>query len=80
VVKVVEMSGPIPQRWLRCPRKSAELVAGKFLALKTPLDGKFDGKVEPQFRFPPSMVFNSMKSYKVSSHHKDPQHLHVVDS
>jgi len=58
-------TGPIPPRWLRCPRKSGELIAGKFLALKTPLDGKFDSQVEPQFRFAPSMLLASMKSYKV---------------
>ncbi len=57
--------GPPPPRWLHCPRKSGELVAGKFLAFKTPLDSRFDPQVEPQFRFTPSMIFDSMKSYKV---------------
>ena len=57
--------GPPPPRWKKCPRKSSELIAGKFLAFKTPLDSKFDNKIEPHFLFPPSMLFNAMKSYKV---------------
>lgn len=57
--------GPIPSRWLRCPRKSEELIAGKFLALKTPLDQRYDSQVPPQFLFYPSMLFSAMKSYKV---------------
>ncbi len=57
--------GPVPPRWLSCPRKSHELVAGKFLAFKTPLDNRFDSKVEHRFRFAPDMIFASMKSYRV---------------
>ncbi len=57
--------GPPPPRWNHCPRKSSDLVAGKFLAFKTPLDDRFDAKVEPQFKFTPQMIFDSMKSYKV---------------
>lgn len=57
--------GPIPPRWLKCPRKSTELIGGKFLALKTPLDTRFDAQVPTEYRFPPSMIFNSMKGYKV---------------
>lgn len=30
--------GPPPPRWKKCPRKSEQLVGGKFLAMKTPLD------------------------------------------
>lgn len=58
-------SGPIPPRWLHCPRKSATLFVNKFIAFKTPLDGKFDGQVSMENRFPPSMLFDSLKSYKV---------------
>eukprot|EP00095_Tigriopus_kingsejongensis_P004298 maker-scaffold346_size200932-snap-gene-0.7 protein:Tk04298 transcript:maker-scaffold346_size200932-snap-gene-0.7-mRNA-1 annotation:"hypothetical protein CAPTEDRAFT_167250" len=57
--------GPPPPRWLHCPRKSHELIASKFLAFKTPLDQKFDDQIEPQFRFPPTMIMSSMRSYKV---------------
>lgn len=64
--------GPLPARWLRCPRKSLELIGGKFLAFKTPLDQKFDDKIDAAFRFPPSMVFSSMKSYKVRKNSKMP--------
>ena len=57
--------GPIPPRWLHCPRKSVELVANKFLAFKTPLSSLFDDQVPEECRFKPGMVFTSMKSYKV---------------
>ncbi|TRY71531.1 hypothetical protein TCAL_09599 [Tigriopus californicus] len=57
--------GPPPPRWIHCPRKSHDLIAGKFLAFKTPCDQRFDPQIEPQFRFPPSMIFDSMKGYKV---------------
>jgi len=57
--------GPIPPRWLHCPRKSAALFVNKFIAFKTPLDAKFDGQVSLENRFPPSMLFDSLKSYKV---------------
>ena len=56
--------GPVPPGWLKCPRKSAGLVGGKFLAFKTPLSERFDEQVPPEFRFSPSMLFSSMKSYK----------------
>lgn len=59
-------SGPIPARWLDCPRKSTELIDNKFLAFKTPLSTKFNDKVPPQNIFTPTMLFSSMKSYNVS--------------
>lgn len=58
--------GPIPKRWLKCPRKAAKLLGDKFLAFKTPLDERYDDQISEPDRFPPSMLFNSMKSYKVS--------------
>lgn len=57
--------GPRPPGWLKCPRKSVELIGGKFLAFKTPLSQRFDDQVPPEYRFTPSMLFNTMKSYKV---------------
>ena len=57
--------GPIPGRWLNCPRKSDDLIGGKFLALKTPLDDRYDAQVPPQTLFHPTMVFAAMRSYKV---------------
>jgi mRNA-capping enzyme len=57
--------GPIPPRWLKCPRKSDGLVANRFLACKTPLDEKYDDQVPPECRFTPVMLFNSMKQHKV---------------
>ena len=58
-------SGPRPPGWLKCPRKSTELIGGKFLAFKTPLSTRFDDQVPPEYRFTPSMLFSTMKSYKV---------------
>lgn len=57
--------GPVPDRWLRCPRKSVGLLMNKFLIFKTPLNHRFDDQVPEEYRFPVDFVFNSMKSYKV---------------
>lgn len=57
--------GPIPNRWLRCPRKATGLIADKFLAFKTPLGRQFNEKVPEENRFTPSMLFVYMKSLKV---------------
>ena len=35
------------------------------MAFKTPLNDRFDDQVSPEHRFSPSMLFSSMKSYKV---------------
>uniref|UniRef100_A0A0A9WYI1 mRNA-capping enzyme n=2 Tax=Lygus hesperus TaxID=30085 RepID=A0A0A9WYI1_LYGHE len=56
--------GPVPERWLHCPRKALNLVANKFLAFKTPLSNAFDSQVEPVNRFTPAMLFSSTKTYK----------------
>lgn len=57
--------GPIPPRWLNCPRKSNSLVASRFLAFKTPLDDRYNEQVPMEHRFSPAMLFSSMKQYKV---------------
>lgn len=57
--------GPLPKRWLKCPRKATTLIAHKFLAFKTPLSERFDGQLEMQYRFPPSMILES-KQFKVN--------------
>ena len=57
--------GPIPPRWLKCPRKSLELIGKKFLAFKTPLDAKYDEQVPEEYRFPSKMLFDVMRGYKV---------------
>ena len=56
--------GPLPARWLHCPRKSTLIIADKFLAFKTPLDSSFDGKVAEEYRFHPEMLFASAKAQK----------------
>lgn len=57
--------GPVPPRWLRCPRKSESLIVGKFMALKTPLSSDFDDQVPLEYRFPPKMLFNTAKRKKI---------------
>lgn len=59
--------GPLPDRWLLCPRKSNGLIASKFLAFKTPLNSQFDSKVPEQYRFPPSMLLESTKHNGVNT-------------
>ena len=41
------------------------MIGGKFLAVKTPLDERYDSQVAPENLFYPSMVFSSMRSHKV---------------
>ncbi|XP_072936769.1 mRNA-capping enzyme [Epargyreus clarus] len=57
--------GPIPNRWLKCPRKATELIADKFLAFKTPLGPQFNEKVPDVSRFTPAMLFMNIKSMKM---------------
>ncbi|ENN77339.1 mRNA-capping enzyme isoform X1 [Dendroctonus ponderosae] len=57
--------GPIPNRWLNCPRKANKLIIGKLLALKTPLSAKFDHVVPAECRFHPKMFFGSCKTKKL---------------
>lgn len=57
--------GPVPERWLDCPRKSNILIVDKFLAMKTPLGPHFDDKVPEANRFHPSMIFAWAKAQKV---------------
>ncbi|XP_055386931.1 mRNA-capping enzyme isoform X2 [Condylostylus longicornis] len=54
--------GPIPNRWLKCPRKSESVIAEKFLAFKTPLSSKFKEKVPIQYVFTPEMIFGYTKT------------------
>jgi len=56
--------GPIPERWLNCPRKATQLIGGKFIAFKTPLDSKFDGQVSDECIFHPEMMFAATKTMK----------------
>lgn len=57
--------GPIPKRWLRCPRKAQHLILGKFLAFKTPLDRSYNNQVPVEYRFNPTMLFDACKTNKV---------------
>jgi len=53
--------GPVPDRWLRCPKKACDLIIETFLAFKTPLSHRFDDKVKLQYRFPPKMLIEYTK-------------------
>lgn len=58
--------GPVPPRWLHCPRKSDGLIINKFMVMKTPLSSDFDEQVPPACRFTPKMVFDNCKLKKVN--------------
>ncbi|KOX79850.1 mRNA-capping enzyme [Melipona quadrifasciata] len=60
-----ESKGPIPPRWLHCPRKAVKLIQNKFLAFKTPLSSVFDSQVPEECRFTVDMLFASLKSQKI---------------
>lgn len=57
--------GPLPPRWLNCPRKAIELIGGKFMAFKTPLSSDFNSQVSPACRFTPAMLLSAVKQYKL---------------
>ncbi|EFX79220.1 hypothetical protein DAPPUDRAFT_128585 [Daphnia pulex] len=57
--------GPIPQRWLHCPRKAFSIIGGKFLAFKSPLDARYENQVDDEYTFHPEMIFSSAKSMKL---------------
>ncbi|KZC05483.1 mRNA-capping enzyme, partial [Dufourea novaeangliae] len=57
--------GPIPPRWLHCPRKAIKLIQNTFLAFKTPLSSAFDTQVPEECRFTIDMLFASLKSQKL---------------
>ena len=57
--------GPIPPRWLHCPRKSVKLIHNKFLAFKTPLSSDFDSQVPEECRFSIEMLMNTMRSQRL---------------
>ncbi|XP_044752230.1 mRNA-capping enzyme [Coccinella septempunctata] len=57
--------GPVPDRWLHCPRKADQLILNKIMAFKTPLSSRFDEVVPPECRFPPSMLFDICRRKKI---------------
>lgn len=61
--------GPIPDRWLSCPRISSKFIENKFVAFKTPLSARYSPQMSPENHFPPEMVFSFMKMEKVSRIH-----------
>lgn len=58
--------GPLPNRWLYCPRKSETVIVEKFLAFKTPLSKDFKDQMPIECMFPPEMLFDYCKMTKVS--------------
>lgn len=57
--------GPIPPRWLNCPRRAITLVQNKFLAFKTPLSSSFNSQVPEACRFTVDMFFAFLKSERL---------------
>lgn len=57
--------GPIPDRWLYCPRNANAFVAEKFLAFKTPLSDRFTTQMPMECQFLPEMAFSYAKMFKV---------------
>lgn len=55
--------GP-PPRWINCPRKG-QLIVGKFLPFKTPLDHKYDDMIPEYSQFNIGMLFSSLKTMKI---------------
>ncbi|XP_030382196.1 mRNA-capping enzyme [Scaptodrosophila lebanonensis] len=58
-------SGPLPNRWLYCPRKSDSIIAERFLAFKTPLSKAFQDKMPIECTFLPEMLFDYCKTLKL---------------
>ncbi|KAI8034172.1 mRNA-capping enzyme [Drosophila gunungcola] len=58
-------SGPLPNRWLYCPRKSDSIIAERFLAFKTPLSQSFQDKMPIECTFRPEMLFDYCKTLKL---------------
>lgn len=57
--------GPIPNRWLRCPRKSETIIAEHFIAFKTPLSAAFHDQMDLQYIFKPEMIFSWCQTVKL---------------
>ncbi|XP_014209995.1 mRNA-capping enzyme [Copidosoma floridanum] len=60
-----ESKGPVPPRWLHCPRKSIKLIHDKFLAFKTPLSSKYNDQVSEECRFTVAMLLALLKSERL---------------
>ncbi|XP_068159190.1 mRNA-capping enzyme [Drosophila tropicalis] len=58
-------SGPLPNRWLYCPRKSDTIISERFLAFKTPLNQSFQDKMPIECTFRPEMLFDYCKTLKL---------------
>jgi len=58
-------SPPVPDRWLKCPRRSFTTISGKFVAFKTPLDSKYDNQVPIGNKFNTEVLFSSLVNMKV---------------
>nr|XP_012221759.1 PREDICTED: mRNA-capping enzyme isoform X2 [Linepithema humile] len=58
--------GPVPPRWLHCPRKAMRMIQNKFLAFKTPLSSAYDSQVPEACRWRVDMLFAHLKSQKLT--------------
>ncbi|XP_015787487.1 mRNA-capping enzyme [Tetranychus urticae] len=55
----------LPPRWLKCPRRS-DLIADKFVAIKTPLDDNYKDLMNPGQFWTPEMALRSFKTDNVN--------------
>lgn len=53
--------GPLPNRWLNCPRKSDGVIADRFVAFKTPLGDRFDDKMPAECQWAPDTLLRLYK-------------------
>ncbi|RDD38378.1 mRNA-capping enzyme [Trichoplax sp. H2] len=60
-----KFSLPIPPRWLKCPRRG-NVVAGKFLPFKVPLDSRYNDQIPIEDRFDINMLFQFTNAYKIN--------------
>ncbi|CAH1117442.1 unnamed protein product [Phaedon cochleariae] len=55
----------VPDGWIGCPQNGNYLIAGKFMALKTPLCDRFENNLVPGDTYPPNEIFVRAKRNKV---------------
>lgn len=55
----------LPNHWIECPAMAEMLVGGRFLAFKTPLDSRYDQKIQPNSKyFKPAHVVSRFQRLK----------------
>lgn len=57
----------LPKDWINCPENGCNLIASKFMALKTPLSRAYDGKIPEEKRYHPEEIFKRARKNGVSN-------------